>query len=138
GDELDEVVDLEGGASGVLDLPDSHGGDLDGTAGGVIDLHHGGLVVADACGDLGAHGERVDPVQAFGAHGAHVTSEELDDAGLVGGDHRQPGEEEAPHQGDRETDPDEEFGQADGGREGDDGTEQGDGQGHQEHGDTAC
>nr|BFE73528.1 hypothetical protein GCM10020092_068290 [Actinoplanes digitatis] len=92
GDELDEVVDLEDGAGGILDLPDDDGGDLDGVAVGVVDLEHVGLVVADAGGDPAPGGERVDPAESVRADGPGVAAEELNHAGLAGRDRGEAGE----------------------------------------------
>lgn len=94
GDELQEVVDLEGGLRRVLDAPHDDGGQLDRVAVGVVDLEDGRLVVAYAGRDLGAGRQRVHPAQAVLADRAPVAAEELDDAGLARRHHVQPAHRE--------------------------------------------
>src|SRR5262249_56715143 len=77
GDELGVIVDGVGGAGGVGDLPDDHGGDLDRVAVGVVDLGLRRFLVADPGRYRDAAGERVDPLQARRADGASVAAEQL-------------------------------------------------------------
>jgi hypothetical protein len=54
-------------------LPDHHGGDLDGVAIGIVDLGHGGLVVAWPGREPEAPGEGVDPAPATRAYRVRFT-----------------------------------------------------------------
>ena len=79
GDELVVGLDGERGLGGVGDLPDDDRGDLHRVAGQVVDLHPGGLEVADPHGQRLAGAQRHDPDQARATHRADVPPEELHD-----------------------------------------------------------
>ena len=82
-DEGNEVLHAVGGPSGVLHLPHHDGGDLDGVAVRIVDLHGRGLLIADPHRDPSADGKEVDPAQAGLPHRSPVAPEELDDAHLA-------------------------------------------------------
>ena len=92
-DELLEVVDVEDGAGGVLDLPHDDRGDLDGVAVRVVDLRLAGLEVADPGRDPAAGVERVHPAQSRFPECARVgAAEQLQHARLVRFDQHETGE----------------------------------------------
>ena len=93
GDELRAVLDGVDGPSGVGDLPDHHGGDLDRVAVGVVDLGLRRLLVADPGRDRGARVNGFTQLHAR-VRTVPVPAEQLHDPGLAGDDSGQPGQRE--------------------------------------------